>query len=80
MLKHVIKYQYITGENPIPKNGCTIIEFAHERNESHNSVHVAVQQKLLDCHNLLRAKFPTFSFGVPNLIKIDSVTVISNKS
>ncbi len=80
MIKHVVKYQYITGENPIAKNGCTILEFPHVRDKSHNSMWVTLQQKLLDCHIMLRNKFPTFNFGVPDLISIDEVKIINHET
>lgn len=80
MIKHVIKYKYITGENPIAKNGTAIIEFPKQRDETCNSLWIVLQQKLLDSHTMLIKKFPSMNFGVPNLIEVNEVKILHNET
>lgn len=77
MVKHVIKYTYLTGENPIEKNNVTIIEFPSVVSVDSQQLFIALKSKLLECHNLLISKFPNMNFGTPRINKIISVSIIN---
>lgn len=80
MIKHVVKFKYTTGENPVPKNGTAIIEFPKQRDETCNSLWIVLQQNLLECHMMLIRKFPTMNFGIPNLIEVNEVKILHNET
>lgn len=77
MIKHVIRFTYQTGENPRQKNNTVIMEFDKLMNPFSTELKLAVRQKLIDCHNLLVQKFPQMNFGMPILIAIEEVKIIS---
>lgn len=77
MIKHVIKFTYQTGENPVQKNNTVIMEFEKIMNPFSTELKIAVRKKLIDCHLILINKFPKMNFGLPILINIDEVNIIS---
>lgn len=77
MIKHVIRFTYVTGENPIQKNNTVIMEFDRVMNPLSSELKIAVRQKLIDCHKLLIEKFPNMNFGMPFLLAIEEVKIIS---
>lgn len=77
MIKHVIKFEYLTADNPTPKNHTTIIEFVEIKSKDSISVLLAVKEKLTTMHNLLVQKFPTMGFAMPRLTQIIDVKIIN---
>ena len=77
MIKHVIRFEYLTADNATPKNHTTIIEFVEIKSKDSISVMLAVKEKLTTMHNLLIEKFPNMGFAMPRLTNILEVKIIN---
>lgn len=77
MIKHVIKFEYLTADNNTVKNHTTIIEFTEIKSIDSTVVFTAVKSKLQEMHNLLIQKFPTMGFAMPRLKKIIDIKIIN---
>lgn len=77
MIKHVIKFDYLTDDNSTPKNHTTIIEFVEIKSKNSIAVFLAVKSKLQEMHNLLVQKFPNMGFAMPRLKSIIDVKIIN---
>lgn len=76
MIKHVIKFEYLTADNSTPKNNVTIMVFPEIKSKDSNEVFIAVQTRLQVIHNLLVKRFPNMGFSMPRLKTIVDVKII----